>query len=317
MIDDFQILSINHLDSSAEQRAAYGLSRIDNLELTTRIAQSKAFSWFSVLYTSNRIEFHLISKHRNPSSIMNELSQYLAFTDKTLADSIVHSFKHYSGITAIKHLLRVSCGIDSEKVGEKHITAQIRRAYNESMKFQHNDFIHLLQNYIARQEKTIRKLSGLNKEYKSEAGIILELIKEVVKYPNILFINLNRITNTLAIKIAEKGITSFSIFINNSEQSYSPELANYLIPNLNDCPKGTNVIIISSDYNISDAFSIKPELIVNLSESELFSYSNCKTINKSYIDSIVLDTKAELIKSKEIAENIISDLPIDHQIFVS
>jgi glutamyl-tRNA reductase len=81
----------------------------------------------AILSTCNRVEVYaLVSKfHGGAQDLRNFMSEFRHVAPEDFADHLYT----YHDEAAVRHLFRVSCGIDSMVVGESEILGQVRRAY--------------------------------------------------------------------------------------------------------------------------------------------------------------------------------------------
>jgi glutamyl-tRNA reductase len=95
----------------------------------------------AILSTCNRVEVYaLVSKfHGGAQDLRNFMSEFRHVAPEDFADHLYT----YHDEAAVRHLFRVSCGIDSMVVGETEILGQVRRAYQ-----------------VAQEEGTVQRVLG-------------------------------------------------------------------------------------------------------------------------------------------------------------
>jgi glutamyl-tRNA reductase len=95
----------------------------------------------AILSTCNRVEVYaLVSKfHGGAQDLRNFMSEFCHVAPEDFADHLYT----YHDEAAVRHLFRVSCGIDSMVVGETEILGQVRRAYQ-----------------VAQEERTVQRVLG-------------------------------------------------------------------------------------------------------------------------------------------------------------
>jgi glutamyl-tRNA reductase len=95
----------------------------------------------AILSTCNRVEIYaLVSKfHGGAQDLRNFMSEFCHVAPEDFADHLYT----YHDEAAVRHLFRVSCGIDSMVVGETEILGQVRRAYQ-----------------VAQEEGTVQRVLG-------------------------------------------------------------------------------------------------------------------------------------------------------------
>jgi glutamyl-tRNA reductase len=95
----------------------------------------------AILSTCNRVEIYaLVSKfHGGAQDLRNFMAEFCHVAPEDFADHLYT----YHDEAAVRHLFRVSCGIDSMVVGETEILGQVRRAYQ-----------------VAQEEGTVQRILG-------------------------------------------------------------------------------------------------------------------------------------------------------------
>ncbi|CAN5267323.1 glutamyl-tRNA reductase [soil metagenome] len=121
-------LGLNHKTAPVEirERLAFGEKEIPSAiaEMTGR----GIFDEVVVLSTCNRVEIYGASGQHDEPSLLAGVRSFL--TDHfRLGAAAAHCFYGREGPEAIRHLLRVSSGLDSMMVGETEIFGQVKRAY--------------------------------------------------------------------------------------------------------------------------------------------------------------------------------------------
>ncbi len=81
---------------------------------------------FTVLNTCNRVEFYGVASHAE--TIARLQAEFCAFQDFP-ADEFLRIRQHALGPEALRHLLEVSAGLQSQMLGETEILGQIKDAY--------------------------------------------------------------------------------------------------------------------------------------------------------------------------------------------
>ncbi len=82
-----------------------------------------------IVSTCNRTEIYCHLDERSPVDVLQWLQQYHA-NDVVLVDD--YFYRHHNH-DAIRHLLRVACGLDSMVLGEPQILGQIKTAYSDAL----------------------------------------------------------------------------------------------------------------------------------------------------------------------------------------
>ncbi|MCW3785361.1 glutamyl-tRNA reductase [Plebeiibacterium sediminum] len=122
------VLGINHKTASLGIRDKFAIPADDIIPLSERFLQIKEIAGVVVLATCNRTEVYYskdnCSAKECKDNILNELHSYL-----NVETDYSSNFYHHTNADAIRHLFRVTSGIDSMVIGENQIVNQMKKAY--------------------------------------------------------------------------------------------------------------------------------------------------------------------------------------------
>ncbi len=126
----FSVFGVNHKSAPLEIRerlaVAEGQVPIMLQELTSFPGVNEAL----ILSTCNRLEVYCTQEQPDP-----ELpSRWLNDCHNLSADEIKPYLYHYTVEEAVRHVMRVACGLDSMVLGEPQILGQLKSAYNDAEK---------------------------------------------------------------------------------------------------------------------------------------------------------------------------------------
>ncbi len=122
---------------------------------------------FVVLSTCNRTEFYC--------------SEFLKIPLKQLVDYPTEDLMKINGIDAIRHLFRLTSGLESQIIGENEIIGQVKKAYYKTLNLGLTDkFFNLLFNYALRIGKKVRTETKISVGNVSFASIVYKKIKEIL-----------------------------------------------------------------------------------------------------------------------------------------
>lgn len=171
-ISDFYIVGINYRNTDAATRGDFAIST-DQYESLLRKAISHQIDEFFVLSTCNRTEIYAVA----PSS--NVLAQFICTETKgSLKVFNQHSY-FKNGEAAIKHLLEVAAGIDSQILGDYEIIAQIKKAASVSK--EHNYlglFLEKIVNTTLQSSRAIRANTQLSSGSVSVSFAAVQFIQQ-------------------------------------------------------------------------------------------------------------------------------------------
>ncbi|POY36799.1 glutamyl-tRNA reductase [Solitalea longa] len=155
------------------------------LERETRSARLKSlkekFNFGELFYiaTCNRVEFIFTSDKELDSAFTKKIIKFL-FPDFTAEQHDYYSVNAaiYSNVSALDHLMRVSCSLESLVVGEKEILAQIREMYEECRDWGlTGDFFRLMMNRVVKASKEVYTNTKISDKPVSVASLACRMLR--------------------------------------------------------------------------------------------------------------------------------------------
>ncbi|MBG0756796.1 glutamyl-tRNA reductase [Vibrio cidicii] len=122
------VIGINHNTASVDlrEKVAFGPDKLANA--LQQLSQHEAVNGSVILSTCNRTEVYCDVRSGARNKVVEWISQFHHVSLEELKPSLyVHEEQ-----AAIKHLMRVSCGLDSLVLGEPQILGQVKQAYSDS-----------------------------------------------------------------------------------------------------------------------------------------------------------------------------------------
>ncbi len=121
-------IGINHNTASVElrEKVAFGPDKLS--EALNQLSANSHVNGSVILSTCNRTEIYCDVK---PSS-KNKLIEWLTHFHQVNPEDLKPSLYIHEDQAAIRHLMRVSCGLDSLVLGEPQILGQVKQAYADS-----------------------------------------------------------------------------------------------------------------------------------------------------------------------------------------
>jgi glutamyl-tRNA reductase len=119
-IEAFQVVGLSHRQAALQVRELFALAPEDAARLLQREAALRHPT--VVLTTCNRCELYCHGEH-DAAALFRELGG-------RHAEAAELPLQHLRGLDAIRHLLRVAGGLESQMIGETEILGQVRRAYD-------------------------------------------------------------------------------------------------------------------------------------------------------------------------------------------
>lgn len=151
-------IGINHNTASVElrEKVAFGPEKLP--EALKQLSENPVVNGSVIVSTCNRTEIYCDVKGASKSKIIDWLSQFHEVSPEALKPSI---YTHEEQ-AAIRHLMRVSCGLDSLVLGEPQILGQVKQAYSDAREGKAVD---------AAMEKLFQKTFSVAKRVRTETDI--------------------------------------------------------------------------------------------------------------------------------------------------
>ncbi len=122
------VFGINHKTASQDVRQLFSFSKKEIVPFSEMIRQNTGIAEIVVLSTCHRTElYYYLDKPCNKRA--NKQLYELLHNFKNVDHSYEDLFYKYSGSEAVKHLFRVTSGIDSVVIGEDQVVKQVKEAY--------------------------------------------------------------------------------------------------------------------------------------------------------------------------------------------
>jgi len=121
-------IGINHNTASVElrEKVAFGPDKLS--DALGQLSSSSHVNGSVILSTCNRTEIYCDVKPSSKNKLIEWLTQFHQVNPEDLKPSLyIHEDQ-----AAIRHLMRVSCGLDSLVLGEPQILGQVKQAYADS-----------------------------------------------------------------------------------------------------------------------------------------------------------------------------------------
>ena len=130
------MVGLNHRTAPVELREKLALAgcslrmALEDLRDMAQAPNADTVSEAIVLSTCNRLEVYA-SVHK-PADGVSALGHFLGGLQNVSAAELIPHLYHHEGEAAVKHLMRVSSGLDSMILGEPQILGQVTQAYEEA-----------------------------------------------------------------------------------------------------------------------------------------------------------------------------------------
>src|SRR5690554_6569946 len=121
----FLALGINHKTASVDIRERVAFTPEQMVEALRQLCEKKPSSEAAILSTCNRSELYLQQDSLQAERVLQWLADYHSLSlDELRQCAYVHADEQ-----AVRHMMRVACGLDSLVLGEPQILGQMKSAY--------------------------------------------------------------------------------------------------------------------------------------------------------------------------------------------
>ena len=121
------VVGLNHKTAPVELREKMSIDDVELDDVLKQLRETRTILESVVVSTCNRTEIYaLVSSVRAGDDF---LKTFLAKRSGLSLDEIASHLYMYQGEQAVRHLMKVTCGLDSLVIGETQILGQVRSAY--------------------------------------------------------------------------------------------------------------------------------------------------------------------------------------------
>ena len=221
---------------------------------------------YIILRTCNRFELYVSAK--DPDRVSDLLEEYANQSVPNKGESVLWYI--LKGKACVRHLFRVTCGLDSLIIGEDQIQGQVKNAYIKAKDEGHLSGLlgHVFERALY-TGKRVRTETGLNSGAISMGSAAVELAEEKLgslRGKNVTIVGAGDMATVIAKNLMEKGPNA--VFVSNRTYEHAMELAtaiggkamNYY--NLPDALVTADLVLVAtnSPHIILDRDKIEPIL---------------------------------------------------------
>lgn len=211
------ILGINHKTAPVDIREKVAFSPESIGDSLQRLKSHTQLDEVAIISTCNRMEIVFRSEVNNADEIAQQLqadkvTHWLADFHELKIDQVQNFTYYHSGQSAIRHIMRVACGLDSMVLGEPQILGQVKDAYGYA---NHAGTIGLYLNRLFQQTfslaKQVRTDTQIGESAVSVAYAAVTLAKRIFadfKPINALFIGAGETIELAARHLSRQGVTN-------------------------------------------------------------------------------------------------------------
>lgn len=222
---DIRIIGINHKTASIEIREKFYCNPIQQELLLSELKNHPSVVEALVLSTCNRTEIYLCCL----DSFVSEdvLKILFGIKDMPLSENYRNHFYFYFEETAVKHLLRVTAGLDSLVLGERQVLGQVKESVALARKkAMIGKYLNILTNIAitsAKKAHTETDISVGGVSISWAAVAMAERVLGTLKGKTVLIIGAGKMSEIATNQMKQKGVKS--ILVMNRTESCAMALA--------------------------------------------------------------------------------------------
>ncbi|MFY0603445.1 MAG: glutamyl-tRNA reductase [Flavobacteriaceae bacterium] len=321
-LEDFHFnlynIGVSYQKADAHTRGRYSLTKESQVALLEE-AKSLGFEGVLVLSTCNRTEITGFAQH--PYQLIELLCKY--------SDGDVEEFAKISNVyknrDAVNHLFRISCGLESQILGDYEIVGQLKLAFKQAKAVEtSNAYLERLMNLVFQASKKVKNQTKLSSGTTSVSYAAVQyIISNLPNYnsKNILVFGLGKMGKHTCKNLAEYTKNKSVTLINRTEEKTTafvkehPSIQKSTIENLTNEVANTDVLIVSTGSDKptitrEHVASTKELLILDLSmpenvHSSIKEYDKITLVNVDQLSKITDKTLALRQNEIPLAEAII------------
>lgn len=170
------VVGISHKTAPLGIREQLSFSDIDLGNSFSMLANFSCLKEYFILSTCNRVELYAVGE--DEKEVIDAIKDFLYGSHEMKKGSLEGHLYSYIDEAAIKHLHKVSAGLDSFIIGENQILGQLKRSYEQANEFKAiGPFLHKIIQESIRIGKLVRTETEISKGVTSLSGAAIELIK--------------------------------------------------------------------------------------------------------------------------------------------
>lgn len=187
------------------------------LETRLKIIQTK-FNIAEIFYiaTCNRVEFVFTGNESLTPGFVKEFISSLNFCiPEEKLDEFCENVSVYEDIDALRHLLRMSCSLESQVVGEKEIFAQVRKAYETCREGGFtSDYLRLVMNRVVKTAKEVYTDTNISRNPISVVSLAYRKLRSLNMCTNarILIVGAGETNRCLSKYLQKHKYSNFAVF---------------------------------------------------------------------------------------------------------
>ncbi|MFM7103983.1 MAG: glutamyl-tRNA reductase [Flavobacteriales bacterium] len=280
--DHLRIVSFSFHKISLDRIGKLHIPEEEKSRRTYALMRHTAMSECMILATCNRVEIITSLPHflcpGLPARILEALYPEMSADDR---NEFIKAALIFNGADALRHLFLLAAGLDSKIIGEREISGQIRKTYDEYNELgSTGDLLRLVVSHAVRVAKDVFTQTPLGTGSVSISSLCWQKLREhgMNEEQNIVFLGAGEVISSLAKFFHEAGFANL-IFVNRTSEraiALSREFGGVAIALdefwtcqhkmniLISCTGSTELIVTNDRFGHFVHQGIAPQLLVDL-----------------------------------------------------
>jgi glutamyl-tRNA reductase len=245
---------INHKTAPIELREKVAFSPDVLVHALASLAAKTGAHESVIVSTCNRTEIYAQAEHMDSQTIHHWLADFHSLDPLALSENSYH----YAQQDAVKHIMRVACGLDSMILGEPQVLGQVKQAYTDAKKsgLVKREFERLFQNTFSVAKK-VRSETEIGANAVSVAYASVQLAKHIfssLEKSKVLLIGAGETIELVAKHLYQQNVRKLTVA--NRTLAKASLIAE---------PLGANVLTLAQiPHNLKDA-----DIVISSTASQL------------------------------------------------
>ena len=329
------IVSLHVTHSDAGVDAMSNVMQMMESNISKYLGSTIAGNEYVILKTCNRFEIYVGTD--DADAVRKELEAFIKNTVPRSKELSVPFILH--GKESVRHLFRVSCGLDSLIVGEEHIQGQVRDAYVRSKEEGHvSKYLCKLFDRALSVGKRVRTETRMGTDPVSVGHAAVELAERKLNgldNKTVVILGAGSIAATIAKALSDKGLSM--AFVSSRTFDRASEVAHlvggtalsreYLVPTISKSDvmfvaTSAPHIIVTPDMISSSGIRERPLLIVDVSVPKNVddAVSRIEGVSLETMDGLqgvaaenILKRQSEISEAERIVSDEIDRMDAEYQ----
>ena len=204
------VLGLSHRSTPVELRERLAFQEERLPEALNAVRDELGVPECVILSTCNRVELYTVLPKKNGHA--DELQRFLARFHEVDPSHLSNRFYWYLQPDSVRHLFRVSAGLDSMVLGESEILGQVRDAYTQAVAHGSvGSIFHQLFQAAIRTGKEVRTKTRIGQGAVSVGSVAVELARRIfqdLKSKTVLILGAGRMAETTVRSLRDQGVRS-------------------------------------------------------------------------------------------------------------